>query len=69
MRLGNSFEDIKQYFSEIFDFSFSNDILSKIYNSVYDEIIIWKTKTLDNFYTILYLDATFIKLRTCDINT
>lgn len=69
MRMWNSFEDIKQYFSETFNFSFSNDILSKIYNSVYDEIIIWKTKTLDNFYTVLYLDATFIKLRTLDPNT
>lgn len=69
MRLWNSFEDIKQYFQSSFNFSFSNDLLSKIYNSVYEEIIQWKTRTIHNFYTILYLDATFIKLRTCDNST
>ena len=55
MRLWNSFEDIKNYFQNTYDFSFSNDILSKIYNSVYDEIILWKTRTLNSFYTIIYL--------------
>ena len=69
MRLWNTFEDIKWYFSDIYDFSFSNDFLSKIYNSIYDEIIQWKTRTINNFYSILYLDATFIKLRTCDSNS
>jgi len=68
MRLWNTFDDIKWYFQTTFDFSFSNDILSKIYNSVYEEIVLWKTQTLNNFYTIVYLDATFIKLRTYNEN-
>ena len=69
MRLWNSFEDIKNYFQEIYNFGFSNDFLSKIYNSISTEILEWKTRVLNNFYTIIYLDATFIKLRTADVNT
>lgn len=63
MRLGNTFEDIKWYFESVYNFSFSNDLLSKIYNSVYDELVSFKSRTLINFYTIVYLDATYIKMK------
>jgi len=63
MRLWNTFDDIKNYFTNVYNFTFSNDLLSKVYNSVYDELIEFKTRTLSNFYTIIYLDATYIKMR------
>ena len=63
MKLWNTFDDIKNYFQEVYGFSFSNDLLSKIYNSVYDELITFKSRTLLNFYTIVYLDATYIKMK------
>ena len=55
--------DIKSYFKECYDFKFSNDQLSWVYNSVAEEIIKWRSQTLQSFYSIMYLDATFIKLK------
>lgn len=66
MKVWNTFEDIKTYFKEWYWFSFSNNLLSKIYNSIYDQIIEWRSKTLSEFYSIFYLDATFIKLKVFD---
>jgi len=39
MKVWNTFADIKTYFKEWYWFSFSNNLLSKIYNSVYDQIV------------------------------
>lgn len=66
MRLWNTFSDIRYYFNEVYWFWLSNNLLSSIYNSIYDEIISWKNRTLNDFYLMLYLDATFIKLKVKD---
>lgn len=69
MKIWNTFDDIKEYFSSVYSMPISNDFLSKVYNSVYDEIMNWKSHTLKSMYMIVYLDAMYIKLKVHNPNT
>ena len=59
----NTFKDIRYLFKQSFWFGISNDLLSRIYNSLYNSFIEWKNRTLNEFYIALYLDAMYIKLK------
>ena len=59
----NTFKDIRFIFKNTFGFWISNDLLSRIYNSLFDTLIEWRNQTLNEFYIALYLDAMYIKLK------
>ena len=62
----NTFQDIRFVFQNTFGFGIGNDLLSRIYNSIFDTFIEWKNKPLNEFYIALYLDAMYIKLKVDD---
>jgi len=59
----NTFQDIRFIFQNLFWFGIGNDLLSRIYNSIFDMFVEWKNQTLNEFYIALYLDAMYIKLK------
>ena len=62
----NTFKDIRFIFKKTFGFWVSNDLLSRIYNSLFDTLTEWRNQTLNEFYIALYLDAMYIKLKVGD---
>jgi len=59
----NTFQDIRYIFKKMYWYWIWNDLLSRIYNSVYNTFIEWNNQTLNEFYIALYLDAMYIKLK------
>lgn len=58
----NTFNDIRSIFHNIFWYWISNDLLSNIFNSVYDSFLQRKSQPLHSFYIAIFLDAIFINL-------
>ncbi len=59
----NTFQDIRFIFQNLLWFGIWNDLLSRIYNSIFDMFVEWKNQPLNEFYIALYLDAMYIKLK------
>jgi len=60
---GNSVEDVKRLLMEIYGVSISAGKVSQITDKVLPEIESWRTRRLNAFYPIVYLDAMHFKVR------
>ncbi|MFN7098311.1 MAG: IS256 family transposase [Gammaproteobacteria bacterium] len=58
---GMTTRDIADTFKEMYGAEVSHSLISKVTESVIDEINAWQTRPLDNVYPILYLDCIVIK--------
>lgn len=53
--------DIAETFKEMYGADVSHTLISKVTESVMDEVIAWQARPLDEIYPILYLDCIVIK--------
>lgn len=60
---GNSVEDVRRLLQEIYGVSISSGKISQITDKVLPEIESWRTRSLNTFYPIVYLDAIHFKVR------
>lgn len=60
---GNSVEDVRRLLEEIYGVSISAGRISQITDKVLPEIQEWRTRSLQSFYPIVYLDAIHFKVR------
>jgi transposase-like protein len=60
---GNSVEDVRRLLIEMFGVEISAGKISQITDSILPEIQEWKTRELEEFYPIIYLDAIHFKTR------
>lgn len=60
---GNSVEDVRRLLGDIYGVSISAGRISEITDKVLPEIQEWRTRILQSFYPILYLDAICFKVR------
>ena len=60
---GNSVEDVRRLLVKMFGVEISAGKISQITDKVLPEIEEWKTRELENFYPIIYLDAIHFKVR------
>jgi putative transposase len=60
---GNSVEDVRRLLEDIYGVSISAGRISQITDKVLPEIQEWRTRSLQNFYPIVYLDAIHFKVR------
>lgn len=60
---GNSVEDVRRLIQKIYGIEISAGKISQITDNVLPEIEAWKTRVLQSFYPILYLDAIHFKVR------
>ncbi len=60
---GNSIEDIRRLLLELYGVTISSGKLSAITDQILPELQAWRTRPLKAFYTIIYLDAIFFKVR------
>lgn len=66
--LGASYEDISQYVldiyvSDIYSLSLSDAAISAVTDKLLDAISQWRSRPLDAFYPIIFMDAMYFKVR------
>jgi transposase-like protein len=60
---GNSIEDVRRLLEDIYVVSISSGRISQITDKVLPEVQEWRTRSLQSFYPVVYLDAIHFKVR------
>lgn len=60
---GMSVRDIRAHLEEIYGVSVDADLISRVTDSVVDELKAWQHRPLDALYLVVYLDALVVKIR------
>ena len=55
--------EIQEHLKEIYGAKVSTGLISSVTDVVYDEVKAWQSRSLDDVYPILYLDALKVKIR------
>lgn len=61
--LGMSFRDISGHIKEMYDTEISAGVLSSITDRIIPQLEAWRSRDLEQLYTIVWLDAMFYKVR------
>ena len=61
--LGTSTRDISEHMDRMYGVKYSPSFISNITDRIIDEVEIWKSRPLEDFYAIIYLDAIHFKVR------
>jgi len=60
---GMTTRDIQAHLQEIYGVEISADLVSRVTDAVINDVKEWQSRSLDEVYPILYLDATIVKAR------
>lgn len=60
---GMSVRDIEGHLRELYGIDVSPDLISRVTDSVMDEVRDWQSRQIDAVYPILYIDALFVHVR------
>ena len=60
---GMSVRDIRAHLEEIYGVSVDGDLITRVTDSVFDELKAWQHRPLDAVYLVVYLDALVVKIR------
>ncbi len=60
---GMTTRDIVATFKEMYDAEVSHTLISKVTDSVIDQVHAWQNRPLDDVYPIIYLDCIVVKIR------
>lgn len=60
---GLTTRDVCAHLADIYEVSVSPELISKITEAVWDELVDWQNRPLDPIYPILYVDAITVKVR------
>jgi transposase-like protein len=60
---GMSTRDIQGHLRELYGTEVSPDLISRVTDSVVEEVKLWQSRPLDAVYPIVYLDALFVSVR------
>jgi putative transposase len=60
---GMSVRDIQAHLAEIYGVSVGHDLISRVTDSVLDDVRAWQSRPLEALYPVLYLDALVVKIK------
>jgi len=60
---GMTTEDITEYLAQMYNTKISKETISRITDSVLDELKAWQTRPLESVYPVMFIDAIVIKIR------
>lgn len=63
---GVSVRDIRQHLDELYGLTVSPDLISRVTDTVLEEVKEWRNRALDPLYPIVFLDALRVKIRDQD---
>ena len=55
--------EISAHFAEVYGASVSKDTITRITDTVVDQMVEWQNRPLDRIYPVLFIDALFVKIR------
>jgi len=61
--IGTSTRDISEHMDKMYGVKYSPSFISNITDRIIDEVESWKSRPLEDFYAIIYLDAIHFKVR------
>lgn len=61
--IGTSTRDISEHMDRMYGVKYSPSFISNITDRIIDEVESWKSRPLEDFYAIIYLDAIHFKVR------
>ena len=61
--LGMTVRDIQQHLKEMYGVDVSAELISQVTSEIIDDVRAWQSRTLDNLYPIVFLDAIVVKGR------
>lgn len=60
---GMSYQDIRDHIAEIYGIEISDSLMNQVTDRVLPEIVQWKSRPLEELYTVIWLDAIHYKIR------
>jgi putative transposase len=60
---GMTMRDVQAHLADIYGIEVSPELISKITDAVWDELVEWQNRPLDRVYPVLYVDALTVKVR------
>ena len=60
---GMTIKEIQGHLMDMYDTEVSHDFISRVTDSIVDEVTAWQNRPLDDVYPILYMDAIQLKVR------
>lgn len=60
---GMSVRDIRAHLEELYGVNVSPDLISRVTDSVLDELKAWQNRPLDELYLVVFIDAIVVKIR------
>lgn len=60
---GMTMRDVQAHLADIYGVDVSPELISKVTDAVWDELVEWQNRPLDPLYPVLYVDALAIKIR------
>lgn len=60
---GMTNREIVRFFKEMYDADVSASLISRVTDSVIEQVVEWQNRTLDKIYPIVYLDCIVVKIR------
>jgi putative transposase len=60
---GMSTREIRDHLQEIYGIEVSPDLISRVIDSVLEELAAWQSRPLERVYLVAYLDALVVKVR------
>jgi transposase-like protein len=60
---GMTMRDVAAHLRDIYGVEVSPELISKVTEAVWDELVEWQNRPLDRLYPVLYLDAIVVKVR------
>ncbi|WP_251073047.1 IS256 family transposase [Streptomyces sp. ISL-43] len=66
---GMSVRDIRSHLAQIYGVEVSPDLISKVTDTVVDELVTWQNRPLDPVWPIIYIDALWVKIRSGSVTS
>lgn len=60
---GMTTRDIQAHLREIYDVDVSPDLISRVTDSVLDELTAWQSRPLDSVFPVVFIDAIYVTIR------
>ncbi|MFN8038692.1 MAG: IS256 family transposase [Acidimicrobiales bacterium] len=60
---GMTVEEIRSHLADLYDVEVSRDFISRVTDSVLEDVRTWQTRPLDECYPVIWIDALVVKIR------
>lgn len=60
---GMSYRDIGQTIEEIYEFNMSKDMITKITDKIWNDVLEWRNRELKSCYPFVFVDCMYVSVK------